>query len=132
MDGRPNVRLLIDGEEHEPSTESICKFGHRCLTALRSHDDAHPFLLPVKSEEVPDYYDVIQVSNLDRIYARRFPHMGTDLLDHHSLLGPHLKRYRHAKLWIRPVIACTVTVLEGFRLCETVVVDLNHTFVKCR
>ena len=62
---RPELRLLIDGEELVPTMENITRFGHRCIAALQSHEDAPAFIEPVKAEEVPDYYDIIKVRCLD-------------------------------------------------------------------
>lgn len=64
-----NFRLLLDGEELLPTRDNIEQFGLRCVAALQSHEDAPSFVEPVNADEVPDYYDVIQV----RGYARRDP-----------------------------------------------------------
>ena len=60
-DDRPRPKLLMDGEEHEPTETAIFQFGLRCVNALQSHEDAAAFVEAVKAEEVPDYYDVIKV-----------------------------------------------------------------------
>lgn len=67
------VRLLVDGTEQPPTPEAVHSLGREVLDALRAHEDSPAFCVPVKAEEVPDYYDIIKVRSSEQEPPRFVP-----------------------------------------------------------
>lgn len=43
------------------TAESIHRLGQILVAALKAHEDSAAFVVPVRAEEVPDYYDIVKV-----------------------------------------------------------------------